>query len=141
MEIFLRLRPRDPSLSSAYISPSRNWFISANGKAKNGVSLSLVFGEIEAAEFWVVVILFSGWYVSNASPRHNPSEYVGRKRVLLLSGLPLASSWVFNICATSVTWLYLSRFCSGIGSGMLWPAMSLYLGEVADPAIRGSLVI
>ncbi|KMQ88802.1 facilitated trehalose transporter tret1-like protein, partial [Lasius niger] len=66
-------------------------------------------------------------------------EYVGRKRVLLLSGLPLASSWVFNICATSVTWLYLSRFCSGIGSGMLWPAMSLYLGEVADPAIRGSL--
>ncbi|XP_070148908.1 facilitated trehalose transporter Tret1 isoform X1 [Polyergus mexicanus] len=67
-------------------------------------------------------------------------EYVGRKRVLLLSSLPLVSSWIFNICATSVTWLYLSRFCSGIGSGILWPAMSLYLGEIADPSIRGSLI-
>ncbi|XP_032674675.1 facilitated trehalose transporter Tret1-like isoform X2 [Odontomachus brunneus] len=67
-------------------------------------------------------------------------EFVGRKRVLLLSGLPLASSWIFTICTTSVTWLYWSRICSGIGSGMFWPAMSLYLGEVADPTIRGSLI-
>jgi MFS family permease len=61
--------------------------------------------------------------------------------VLLLSGLPLAFGWIFSICATSVTWLYLSRFFSGIGSGILWPVMSLYLSEIADPAIRGSLVI
>ncbi|GAB1865756.1 Sugar transporter ERD6-like 6 [Camponotus japonicus] len=67
-------------------------------------------------------------------------EYVGRKRVLLLSGLPLASSWVFDICTTTVTWLYVSRFCSGIGSGILWTAVSLYLGEIADPTIRGSLI-
>ncbi|XP_029169071.1 facilitated trehalose transporter Tret1-like isoform X2 [Nylanderia fulva] len=78
--------------------------------------------------------------LTRVSPRHNPSEYVGRKRTLLLSGLPLISSWIFNICATSVTSLYLSRFCSGVGSGILWPAMPLYLGEVADPAIRGSLI-
>ncbi|XP_012227042.1 facilitated trehalose transporter Tret1-like [Linepithema humile] len=67
-------------------------------------------------------------------------EYVGRKRVLLLSGLPLVSSWVFIICATSITWLNLSRFCSGIGSGIMWPAMFLYLSEIADPSIRGSLI-
>ncbi|XP_014476289.1 PREDICTED: facilitated trehalose transporter Tret1-like [Dinoponera quadriceps] len=67
-------------------------------------------------------------------------EFVGRKRVLLLSGLPLASSWIFTICATSVTWLYWSRICSGVGSGMMWPAMSLYLGEIANPTIRGSLI-
>ncbi|XP_072763855.1 facilitated trehalose transporter Tret1 [Anoplolepis gracilipes] len=67
-------------------------------------------------------------------------EYVGRKKVLLLSGLPLVSCWIFNICATSVTWLYLSRIFSGIGTGIMWPAMSLYLGEVADPSVRGSLI-
>lgn len=65
---------------------------------------------------------------------------MGRKWVLLLSGLPLASSWVFIVCNRSVMWIYWSRVCSGIGSGMMWPAMSLYLGEIANPAIRGSLV-
>lgn len=67
-------------------------------------------------------------------------EYTGLKKVLLLSSLPLLSSWILNICATSVTWLYISRFCSGIGSGIMWPALSLYLGEIANPAIRGSLI-
>ncbi|XP_043259065.1 facilitated trehalose transporter Tret1-like isoform X2 [Colletes gigas] len=67
-------------------------------------------------------------------------EYIGRKKVLLLGGLPLASSWVFSICATSVIWLYASRFCSGIGSGILWSALAMYLGEIADPRIRGSLI-
>ncbi|KAG7209762.1 hypothetical protein KM043_011385 [Ampulex compressa] len=67
-------------------------------------------------------------------------EYVGRKTVLLLGGIPMAASWVFSICATSVLWLYASRFSSGIGSGMIWPALSLYLGEIADPKIRGSLI-
>ncbi|XP_017752576.1 PREDICTED: facilitated trehalose transporter Tret1-like [Eufriesea mexicana] len=68
-------------------------------------------------------------------------EYVGRKWVLLLSGLPLTASWVFSICATSVMWLYISRFCSGIGSGILWAALSLYLSEIANPKIRGSLIV
>ncbi|XP_031837333.1 facilitated trehalose transporter Tret1 isoform X2 [Nomia melanderi] len=60
--------------------------------------------------------------------------------VLLLSGVPLATSWVLNICATTVPWLYASRFSSGIGTGMLWSALSIYLGEIADPRIRGSLI-
>ncbi|XP_076620668.1 facilitated trehalose transporter Tret1 isoform X2 [Colletes latitarsis] len=67
-------------------------------------------------------------------------EYIGRKKILLLGALPLASSWVFSICATSVIWLYASRFCSGIGSGILWSALAMYLSEIADPRIRGSLI-
>nr|XP_033186596.1 facilitated trehalose transporter Tret1-like [Bombus vancouverensis nearcticus] len=67
-------------------------------------------------------------------------EYIGRKKVLLLGGVPLTASWIFSICATSVMWLYISRFCSGIGSGMMWAALSLYLSEIANPKIRGSLI-
>lgn len=52
----------------------------------------------------------------------------------------MAASWVFDVCAFSVPWLYASRFSSGVGSGMIWPALSLYLGEIADPRIRGSLI-
>ncbi|XP_047356858.1 facilitated trehalose transporter Tret1-like [Vespa velutina] len=67
-------------------------------------------------------------------------EYVGRKKQLIIGGLPLALSWVFSICTTSVTWLYISRFCSGIGSGMVWLSLALYLGEIANPKIRGALI-
>ncbi|XP_078034001.1 facilitated trehalose transporter Tret1 [Augochlora pura] len=67
-------------------------------------------------------------------------DYIGRKKVLLVSGVPMAMSWVLCICATSVTWLYASRLCSGIATGMLWSTLSLYLGEIADPKIRGSLI-
>ncbi|XP_076234995.1 facilitated trehalose transporter Tret1 [Calliopsis andreniformis] len=67
-------------------------------------------------------------------------EYIGRKKVFLLAGVPMTLSWIFSICATSVMWLYASRFCSGIGSGMIWSAVSMYLSEIADPSIRGSLI-
>ncbi|KAF3420776.1 hypothetical protein E2986_04410 [Frieseomelitta varia] len=67
-------------------------------------------------------------------------EYIGRKKVLLLAGIPLITSWIFSIFATTVMWLHISRFCSGIGSGMMWAALSLYLSEIADPKIRGSLI-
>lgn len=60
--------------------------------------------------------------------------------MIWLGGLPLGCSWVCCICASSVTWLYASRFASGIGSGMVWLALSMYLGEIADPRIRGSLI-
>ncbi|KAL0115571.1 hypothetical protein PUN28_010825 [Cardiocondyla obscurior] len=93
--------------------------------------------DIEAS--WVASLLSLG-RVIGAFLGAFCQESTGLKKVLLLSSLPLLSSWILNICATSVTWLYLSRFCSGVGSGIMWPAMSLYLGEIANPAIRGSLI-
>ncbi|XP_020284363.1 facilitated trehalose transporter Tret1-like [Pseudomyrmex gracilis] len=93
----------------------------------------------DAEASWVASLLNLG-RVMGALISACLQEYVGRKKVLLLSGLPLAASWIFIICARSVTWLYLSRFCSGIGSGIFWLSMSLYLGEIANPAIRGSLI-
>ncbi|XP_076292223.1 facilitated trehalose transporter Tret1 [Lasioglossum baleicum] len=67
-------------------------------------------------------------------------DYIGRKRVLVLSGIPMAMSWVLSISATSVMWLYASRISSGIATGIVWSSLSLYLGEIADPRIRGSLI-
>ncbi|EFN82972.1 facilitated trehalose transporter Tret1 [Harpegnathos saltator] len=101
------------------------------------VDTSLRLTDIEAS--WVASFLSLGRLIG-ALLGAFCQEFIGRKRVLLLSGFPLASSWIFTICATSVTWIYWSRICSGIGSGIMWPAMSLYLGEIADPAIRGSLI-
>ncbi|XP_025993915.1 facilitated trehalose transporter Tret1 [Solenopsis invicta] len=118
-------------LSNGWASP----YLAQLTSAEADVSLKLT--DVEAS--WVASLLSLG-RVIGALLGAFFQEYAGLKRVLLLSSLPSLSSWILNICATSVTWLYLSRFCSGIGSGIMWPALSLYLGEIANPAIRGSLI-
>ncbi|XP_012538187.1 facilitated trehalose transporter Tret1 [Monomorium pharaonis] len=118
-------------LANGWASP----YLAQLTSAEADVPLKLT--DIEAS--WVASLLSLG-RVIGALLGAFCQEYAGLKKVLLLSSLPLISSWILNICATSITWLYLSRFCSGIGSGIMWPAVSLYLGEIANPAIRGSLI-
>lgn len=118
-------------LANGWASP----YLAQLTSAEADVPLKLT--DIEAS--WVASFLSLG-RVIGALIGAFCQEYTGLKKVLLLSSLPLLSSWILNICATSVTWLYISRFCSGIGSGIMWPALSLYLGEIANPAIRGSLI-
>ncbi|XP_011307096.1 facilitated trehalose transporter Tret1 [Fopius arisanus] len=65
---------------------------------------------------------------------------IGRKKTMLVGALPLTFGWVCMIFAKSVEYLYVARFCNGMGSGMIWGALSLYMGEIADPSIRGSLI-
>ena len=68
------------------------------------------------------------------------SETLGRKPALFLAGIPMLLGWGCIIKATSVSWLYASRSLSGISGGMTWTTMSVYLAEISDPEIRGSLV-
>ncbi|XP_018403629.1 PREDICTED: facilitated trehalose transporter Tret1-like [Cyphomyrmex costatus] len=118
-------------LANGWASP----YLAQLTSAEADIPLKLT--DIEAS--WVASLLSLG-RVIGAFIGAFFQEYTGLKKVLLLSSLPLLSSWILNICATSVMWLYLSRFCSGVGSGIMWPAISLYLGEIANPAIRGSLI-
>ncbi|KYM83663.1 Facilitated trehalose transporter Tret1 [Atta colombica] len=118
-------------LANGWASP----YLAQLTSAEADVSLKLT--DIEAS--WVASLLSLGRVIGGFIGAFC-QEYIGLKKVLLLSSLPLLSSWILNICATSVMWLYLSRFCSGVGSGIMWPAISLYLGEIASPAIRGSLI-
>ncbi|XP_031841281.2 facilitated trehalose transporter Tret1 isoform X1 [Nomia melanderi] len=67
-------------------------------------------------------------------------NYLGSKTSLLASAVPTAMCWVFVVIADNVWWLYGSRFLGGLSLGMLYSSFSLYLGEVADPSIRGTLV-
>lgn len=66
-------------------------------------------------------------------------SYIGRKRTIFISSFPLAFGWIFIIVATSVPWLYAARISSGISTGMIWAVLPMYIGEIADPAIRGAL--
>ncbi|KAK1137042.1 hypothetical protein K0M31_001570 [Melipona bicolor] len=64
---------------------------------------------------------------------------LGRKTCLLLAGIPLTVSWILIIVAWSPYVLYISRFISGIGLGVAYVICPMYIGEIADKEIRGSL--
>lgn len=51
----------------------------------------------------------------------------------------MMTGWVCIAIADSIQWLYLARFSCGFAMGMIWTTLSLYLAEIADPEIRGSL--
>lgn len=52
----------------------------------------------------------------------------------------MAIGWICTIIASTVYWLYVSRFFLGVGSGITWGSLTIYLGEIAHPSIRGALV-
>ncbi|XP_011498158.1 PREDICTED: facilitated trehalose transporter Tret1-like [Ceratosolen solmsi marchali] len=68
-------------------------------------------------------------------------ETMGRKMSLYFSGLPMMSGWICVAVATTVQWLYAARLLCGFAMGMIWTTLSLYLAEIADPEIRGSLIL
>ena len=66
-------------------------------------------------------------------------DWIGRKASLLLAGVPLFLGWVLILIAWHPYVLYTSRFISGIGQGVVYVVCPMYIGEIADKNIRGSL--
>nr|XP_012136196.1 PREDICTED: facilitated trehalose transporter Tret1-like [Megachile rotundata] len=66
-------------------------------------------------------------------------KWFGRKMSLLISGVPFAISWILIIIAWNPYILYIARFIGGIGSGIAYVLSPMYIGEIADKEIRGSL--
>lgn len=66
-------------------------------------------------------------------------DRLGRKTSLLISGIPHIISWILIIVAWNPYILYLSRFIGGIGLGIGYVICPMYIGEIADKEIRGSL--
>ncbi|XP_015184903.1 PREDICTED: facilitated trehalose transporter Tret1-like [Polistes dominula] len=66
-------------------------------------------------------------------------DWLGRKSSLLIAALPLTIGWILIIVAWNPYILYASRFISGIGQGIVYVVCPMYIGEIADKEIRGSL--
>jgi len=66
-------------------------------------------------------------------------DWLGRKTSLLIAGLPLSVGFVLIIVAWNPYVLYASRFISGIGQGVVYVVCPMYIGEIADKEIRGTL--
>ncbi|XP_031356961.1 facilitated trehalose transporter Tret1-like [Photinus pyralis] len=66
-------------------------------------------------------------------------DVIGRKRGVLLTAAPFFASWLMVAYAKSVWVLLVARFIAGIGDGLAFCSVPMYLGEIADAKIRGLL--
>ncbi|XP_050498218.1 facilitated trehalose transporter Tret1-like [Diabrotica virgifera virgifera] len=65
------------------------------------------------------------------------SDIIGRKRTLLLIVIPQIGSWLCAALGRTVYTFYVSRMFSGIADGCLYATLPTYIGEVANPTVRG----
>lgn len=94
---------------------------------------------LDAGEIsWVVAIMDFGNILSPV-----PSGYImdkfGRKNTLFLTALVFLSSSLLVIFAANVYWLLLSRLLSGIGKGIGFTVVPMFIAEITDKEIRGTL--
>lgn len=66
-------------------------------------------------------------------------DFIGRKSTLILFSIPSTIAWILKIFARDVNLFYLSRFFVGLGTGCYFTVVPMYVGEIADPKIRGIL--
>lgn len=68
-------------------------------------------------------------------------ERMGRKFCIYLLAGPYACLWILTYCASSVGFLYAARFLCGFTGGACYVVLPIYISEVADSSIRGSLTV
>lgn len=95
--------------------------------------------ELDTGEIsWVVAVMDLGNILSPV-----PSGYImdklGRKNCLLLTALVFFTSSLLVVFAQSFYWLLLSRLLSGIGKGVAFTVVPIYIAEISDKKIRGTL--
>lgn len=66
--------------------------------------------------------------------------YYGCKMSLFLTSITMSLGWIFIGFSTTVIWLCIARSICGFGVGMAFSSFPLYLGEISNQKIRGSLV-
>lgn len=66
-------------------------------------------------------------------------DLIGRKRTMLALIIPFTVGWALVIWAQNVYMLYVGRFLLGIAGGAFFVAAPIYIGEIAEKDIRGTL--
>ncbi|KAH8263139.1 hypothetical protein KR044_005136 [Drosophila immigrans] len=66
-------------------------------------------------------------------------ERMGRKFCIYLLAVPYACLWILIYCASNVGFLYAARFLCGFTGGAGYLVVPIYISEVVNSSIRGSL--
>lgn len=87
---------------------------------------------------WIVNLLYVGVGIGSLVP-FVLMDNIGRKGTLLVTTIPKIVSWIFIGFSTSVPLIYVGRILAGIGCGITYAVMPMYLGEISSKQTRGPL--
>lgn len=87
---------------------------------------------------WIVATMDLGNVISPLLAGHL-MDWIGRKPSTIVLGPLFIVTWVLTLCVPTAWALYTARLLAGMGKGMSYTVVPVYLGEIASPAIRGAL--
>uniref|UniRef100_A0A1B6E0I4 Major facilitator superfamily (MFS) profile domain-containing protein n=1 Tax=Clastoptera arizonana TaxID=38151 RepID=A0A1B6E0I4_9HEMI len=87
---------------------------------------------------WIGSLLAIGAIVG-ALPAGYISDIYGRKLVCAALSVPFILSWVLVCFAKSVYFIYIARLLAGFATGASSAICPMYIGEIAEASIRGTL--
>lgn len=87
---------------------------------------------------WVVNLMYVGVGLGSIVP-FLLMDRIGRKGTLLFATIPKIASWILIGLAATIGQLYIGRLMAGVGCGITYSVMPMYLGEVSSKKTRGPL--
>ncbi|XP_012261237.2 facilitated trehalose transporter Tret1-like [Athalia rosae] len=87
---------------------------------------------------WIGSLLQIG-AMAGATPAGKISDVIGRRPAILMFSILFLVSWSLLIFGNSLWYVYLARFLGGVGSGAISVSATMYIGEIAEPSVRGGL--
>lgn len=90
---------------------------------------------------WITSLMPLG-AILGAVPSGKAADRIGRKLTIGITVMPFLICWVMMLLAplgSSIPILYVARFIGGIGTGAACVLVPVYIGEIAEPSIRGTL--
>lgn len=87
---------------------------------------------------WMVSLMFLGNTISPI-PSGWLMDKLGRKKIMYILNVCPFTAWIITYFSTQPWHLYIARFLNGLWAGTAYTVCAIYIGEIAEPSIRGSL--
>ncbi|XP_023935465.1 facilitated trehalose transporter Tret1 [Bicyclus anynana] len=94
---------------------------------------------LDTTESSVVSAILAIGAAISALPVGVLAEKFGRRPTILLLSIPFMINWLITIFANGAGMLIAARFFAGLSTGGICVAAPMYIGEIAETSIRGSL--
>lgn len=139
------------NMNSIHISPRVTWICltAAIGGLLFGFDTAVISGTIESVKTqFTLSVAAEGWFVScgllgciiGVILTSLITDKLGRKKVMILSGVMFLLSGFGCAFAPGLDWLIASRLIGGIGVGMASVIAPMYIAEFAPASARGRMI-
>uniref|UniRef100_A0A8D8S3C8 Facilitated trehalose transporter Tret1 n=1 Tax=Cacopsylla melanoneura TaxID=428564 RepID=A0A8D8S3C8_9HEMI len=100
---------------------------------------TILSAPVDNAQASLIGSLINIGAIFGALPAGFFADKFGRKPVILAFCIPFILGWVLILFAQNVLWLFIARFTQGVATGVISAIVPMFIGEIAESSIRGTL--